>query len=369
MVAACTRRTLCYAPWINIKGQIMQYKPLGRTDIMVSDLCLGTMTWGSQNTEAEGHAQIDHALAAGINFIDTAEMYPVTPIKPETVGHTEAIVGTWLEKSGRRDDVVVATKVTGANGGFCRDGEPISSDAIARALEGSLTRLRTDHVDLYQLHWPNRGSYCFRQNWDYDPSRQNRADTVQHMEDVLGALQRHMEAGKIRHVGLSNESAWGTMMWLRVAEANGWPRMQAIQNEYSLLYRLFDTDMAEVTANEDVGCLAYSPLATGLLTGKYLDGAVPEGSRMSIQPTLGDRVSPFVHDAVAAYVAIAEKHGVDLVQMALAFCRSRPFMTSTIFGATSIAQLDRALGAADLTLSDEVMAEIGQAHRAHPMPY
>jgi aryl-alcohol dehydrogenase-like predicted oxidoreductase len=336
---------------------------------MVSDICLGTMTWGSQNTEAEGHAQIDRALEAGVNFIDTAEMYPVTPIKAETVGHTEAIVGTWLEKTGRRGDVVLATKITGANGGFCRDGEPISADAITRALDGSLRRLCTDHVDLYQLHWPNRGSYCFRQNWDYDPSHQNRAETVQHMEDVLGELQRQVEAGKIRHVGLSNETAWGTMMWLRVAEANGWPRMVSIQNEYSLLYRLFDTDLAEVAANEQVGCLAYSPLATGLLSGKYAGGMVPEGSRMSIQETLGGRVTPYVHDAVAAYAEIAQRHGLDLVQMAIAFCRARPFMTSTIIGATSVEQLDRALGAADLTLPDAVMAEIGQAHRAHPLPY
>jgi aryl-alcohol dehydrogenase-like predicted oxidoreductase len=347
----------------------MQYKPLGRTGLKVSDLCLGTMTWGSQNTQAEGHAQIDHALAAGINFIDTAEMYPVTPIAAETVGHTESIVGTWLEKTGRRGDVVLATKVTGANGGFCRDGEPISSDAIARALDGSLMRLRTDHVDLYQLHWPNRGSYCFRQNWEYDPSHQTRAETVQHMEDVLGALQGHVEAGKIRHLGLSNETAWGTTMWLQIAQANGWPRMQAIQNEYSLLYRLFDTDLAEVAANEDVGCLSYSPLAAGLLTGKYLGGAVPDGSRKSIQDTLGGRVTPYVDAAVQAYADIAARHGLDLVQMALAFCRSRPFMTSTIFGATSMAQLDRALGAADLTLDADVMADIGAAHRAHPMPY
>ena len=347
----------------------MQKKPLGRSDIMVTDLCLGTMTWGSQNTEAEGHAQIDRALEAGINFIDTAEMYPVTPIKPETVGHTEAIVGTWLEKTGRRNDVVIATKITGRNGGFCRDGEPISSDAIARALEGSLQRLRTDHIDLYQLHWPNRGSYSFRQNWSYDPSGQNREETVQHMEDVLGALQRQVDAGKIRHIGLSNETAWGTSMWLRVAEANGWPRMQSIQNEYSLLCRLFDTDLAEVSANEQVGCLAYSPLAAGLLTGKYLNNAVPDGSRRSIQPELGGRFSPFVQDAVAAYVAVAEKHGLDPAQMALAFCRSRPFMTSTIIGATSMAQLDIALGAADLTLSDDVMADIGLTHRAFPMPY
>ncbi len=347
----------------------MRMLPLGRTDILVSDLCLGTMTWGSQNTEAEGHAQIDRALDAGINFLDTAEMYPVTPIRAETVGRTEEIIGTWIAKTGRRDDIVLATKVTGRNGGFCRDGEPISSDAIDRALEASLRRLQTDVIDLYQLHWPNRGSYAFRQNWVYDASGQDRADTVLHMEDVLGALSRAVEAGKIRHIGLSNESAWGTMMWLRVAEANGWPRMQSIQNEYSLMFRLFDTDLAEVAANEDVGLLSYSPLATGLLTGKYRDGAVPEGSRASINGNLGGRMTPRAGDAVEAYVDIADRHGLDLVAMAMAFCRQRPFMTSTIFGATSVEQVDRALAAADLTLSEEVLEEIGQAHQAHPMPY
>lgn len=347
----------------------MQHKPLGRTDIMVSDICLGSMTWGSQNTEAEGHAQIDRALEAGVNFIDTAEMYPVTPIKPETVGHTEAIIGTWLEKTGKRGDVVLATKITGANGGFCRDGEPITADAIRRTVDASLQRLRTDYVDLYQLHWPNRGSYCFRQNWDYDPSGQDRSETVQNMQEVLGELQRQVEAGKIRHVGLSNETAWGTSMWLRLAEENGWPRMQSIQNEYSLLHRLFDTDLAEVTAHEQVGCLSYSPLATGLLTGKYANDAIPEGSRRTINSDLGGRMTPRVGGAVAAYAEVAKRHDLDLVQMAIAFCRSRPFMTSTIIGATSLDQLDLVLGAADLTLSDDVLADIGQAHRAHPLPY
>lgn len=347
----------------------MQMKPLGRTGIMVTDLCLGTMTWGTQTTEAEGHAQIDAALDAGINFVDTAEMYPVTPISAETVGATEAIIGTWLARTGRRADMVLATKVTGANGGFCRDGEPISADAIRRALDGSLRRLQTDYIDLYQLHWPNRGSYCFRQNWTYDPSGQDRAATVQHMEDVLGELQRQVEAGRIRHVGLSNETAWGTMMWLRVAEANGWPRMQSIQNEYSLLHRLFDTDLSEVAANEQVGCLSYSPLAAGLLSGKYAGGAVPAGSRASINGDLGGRLTPRVHDAVAAYAEIAARHGLDLVQMALAFARSRPFMTSVIFGATTQDQLERALGAIGLELPDEVLAEIDAAHKAHPMPY
>ncbi|MBL9059326.1 MAG: aldo/keto reductase [Mangrovicoccus sp.] len=347
----------------------MQMKPLGRTGLMVTDLCLGTMTWGSQNTEAEGHAQIDMALDHGVTFIDTAEMYPVNPVRAETVGHTETIVGNWIAKSGRRDEIVLATKISGPNGGFARGGEPISSGAVVRALEGSLKRLKTDVIDLYQLHWPNRGSYAFRQNWNFDPSRQDRAATLAHMEDTLGELQRQVEAGRIRHVGLSNESAWGTMAWLRAAEATGGPRIAAIQNEYSLLFRLFDTDLAEVAVHEDVGLLAYSPLAAGLLTGKYRNGAVPPKSRMSLNGDLAGRATPRAHQAVEVYREVAARHGLDPVQMAIAFCRSRPFMTSTILGATSTDQLAQALGAAELTLSPEVLAEIAATHRQHPMPY
>ncbi len=347
----------------------MQMKPLGRTGLMVTDLCLGTMTWGSQNTEPEGHAQIDMALDHGITFIDTAEMYPVNPVRAETVGHTETIIGNWIAKSGRRDEIVLATKISGANGGFARGGEPIGSGAVVRALEGSLKRLKTDVIDLYQLHWPNRGSYAFRQNWDFDPSRQDRAATLAHMEDTLGELQRQVDAGRIRHFGLSNESAWGTMAWLRAAEATGGPRVAAIQNEYSLLFRMFDTDLAEVAVHEDVGLLAYSPLAAGLLTGKYRNGAVPPKSRMSLNGDLAGRATPRAHQAVEAYREVAARHGLDPVQMAIAFCRSRPFMTSTILGATSTDQLAQALGATELTLSPEVLAEIAAAHRQHPMPY
>jgi len=255
------------------------------------------------------------------------------------------------------------------NGGFCRGGEPIGAGAIRRALDGSLRRLQTDYIDLYQLHWPNRGSYVFRQNWDFDPSGQDRAATLAHMEDVLGALQDEVAAGRIRHVGLSNESAWGTTMWLQVAEANGWPRMQSIQNEYSLLHRLFDTDLAEVTANEQVGLLAYSPLAAGLLSGKYAGGAVPPASRATISKTLGGRLTDRALAAAAAYEAVAAKHGLDTVHMALGFCRSRPFMTSTIIGATTQAQLERWLAGADLDLPDTVLADISDTYRAHPMPF
>ncbi|GAB4300573.1 MAG: aldo/keto reductase [Roseovarius sp.] len=350
----------------------MQKKPLGRTGIEVSALCLGSMTWGTQNTEAEAHAQIDTALDHGINFIDTAEMYPVNPLRAETAGRTEEIIGNWFARSGRRAGVILATKHTGAGYKGVRDGAPISSATIAPAIEGSLRRLRTDCIDLYQFHWPNRGSYMFRQNWRYDPSGQNRAETIAHMEDALEALQRQVEKGNIRHFGLSNESAWGSCQWLRLAEERQerrWPRVASVQNEYSLLCRLYDTDMAEMSANEDVGLLAFSPLAAGLLTGKYQGGRVPAGSRMSIVADLGGRRTARAFAAVDAYLAIARRHELDPVQMALAWVMQRPFVTSAIFGATRPEHLTRALGSAELTLSREVLDAIDAAHRAHPMPF
>jgi aryl-alcohol dehydrogenase-like predicted oxidoreductase len=342
---------------------------LGQSGIEVSEMCLGSMTWGTQNSLAEGHAQIDRALARGVDFIDTAEMYPVNPVSAETQGRTEEVIGDWFARTGRRAEVVLATKHSGAGIKYLRNGAVISGATIPEAVDGSLKRLKTDYIDLYQLHWPNRGSYMFRQNWHYDPSGQNRDETLAHMEDVLGALGREVEKGRIRAVGLSNESAWGTTQWLAAAERVGGPRMATIQNEYSLLCRMFDTDLAEVSVNEDVPLLAFSPLASGLLSGKYQGGAVPEGSRMSLVPELGGRRSERVFPAVDAYLQIGRKHGLDPVQMALAWTRTRPFPTIPIFGATSMAQLDLALGAADIVLSDEVLDEIAAAHKRHPMPY
>ena len=338
-------------------------------DLSVSALCLGSMTWGSTNTEAEGHAQIDMALDHAINFIDTAEMYPVNPISAETVGDTERVIGSWLARTGRRDEVVIATKVSGANGGFVRAGRGYDGATIRETVEASLKRLNTDFIDIYQTHWPNRGSYMFRQNWTYDPSKQTREETEDHMRDVLDAMAEVVKQGKVRHFGLSNESAWGTSEWLRLAREMGAPEVVSIQNEYSLLCRLADTDLAELCVNEGVGLLAFSPLATGLLTGKYQHGHLPEGSRKTTQPELGGRVTDRVFPAVTAYLDIAERHGLDPVHMALAFCVGRPFMGSTIFGASSLEQLQRILAGKDLVLSDEVLAEIDHAHRAHAMPY
>ncbi len=347
----------------------MQKKPLGRTGLDVSVLCLGSMTWGSQNTTEEGHAQIDMSLDRGVNFIDTAEMYPTNPVRRETIGGSEEVIGQWFTKTGRRGDVILATKHSGEGMKYVRNGAPITAKSIADAVEGSLKRLQTDYIDLYQFHWPNRGSYMFRKNWSFDPSGQNKADTLAHIEDALGALQREVERGTIRHFGLSNESAWGTSQWLRMSEDRDLPRVASLQNEYSLMCRLFDTDLSELCVNEDVGLLAYSPLAAGLLTGKYLGGQVPEGSRMTINETLTGRKNPRADEAVTAYVELAKAHGLHPVQMALAWCATRPFMCSAIFGATSLEQLDIALGAADVTLSDELIKEIDKIHRAHPMPF
>ena len=347
----------------------MRMNKLAGGQLEVSALCLGSMLWGSTNTEADGHAQIDMSLDHGINFIDSAEMYPVNPIKAERCGRSEQIIGSWIAKSGRRDDVVIATKVSGDNPGWKRDGKGYDGAIIREAVDDSLTKLNTDYIDIYQTHWPIRGSYAFRQNWTFDPSAQNKAEIEAHMRDVLGAMAEVVAAGKVRHFGLSNESAWGTAQWLRIAREMGAPEVISIQNEYSLMHRLADTDLAELCVNEDVGVLSFSPLATGLLTGKYQGNAVPKGSRMDLSPGLGGRATARALEAVDAYLEVAKKHGLDPVHMALAFVVSRPFMGSTIFGASSMEQLARVLDGRNLTLSDEVMKDIDTTHRAHPMPF
>ena len=346
----------------------MKQIELGRTGIMVSDWCLGTMTFSTQTPEEDAHRQIDMCLEAGVNFMDTAEMYPVNPIRKETVGNSEKCIANWIAKTGRRSDVLIATKA-GGDSQMIRGGEGYGPDNILSVLDGNLKRLGTDYIDLYQLHWPMRGSYAFRQNWRYDPSKQNRQETMDHMGGVLEKLKQAQQDGKIRAFGMSNESAWGSTKWIDVAEEIGAPRMATVQNEYSLLYRMYDTDMAEMSVNEDVVCFSYSPLGTGLLTGKYQNGAVPEGSRMTFGPKLGGRVTPRVFEAVDAYQAVADKHGLSLAHMAMAFQRSRPFKVSAIFGATTSEQLAYLLEGKDIELSDEVCAEIDEVHRLHPFPY
>ena len=343
---------------------------LGRTGIEVSDYCLGTMTFGTQTPESDGHAQIDMALDAGIDFLDTAEMYPVNPVLAETVGNTETIIGNWVAKSGKRDKVVIATKHAGENGRFVRPGQDISAATVRATLEGSLKRLKTDYVDLYQFHWPNRGSFMFRQNWDFNPQKQpSRATILDNFAETMEVLKDLVKEGKMRAFGLSNDSAWGTMNWLAAAEKVGGPRVATMQNEYSLLCRLYDTDMAELSHHEDVTLLAFSPLATGYLTGKYRGGATPAGSRKSISDGMGGRNSPRVDEAVEIYAAIADKYGIDLTHMALQWTRTRPFPTIPIFGATTVDQLAHILKAPSVKLPEELLAEVSKAHRSHPMPY
>lgn len=346
----------------------MQQIPLGTTDLRVSEICLGSMTWGTQNTEAEGHAQMDMAMAHGVNFWDTAEMYPVNPVSAATVGRTEEIIGTWFSRGGR-DRVVLATKVTGGGRAEVRDGAPLAPEAMRRAVEGSLKRLQTDYIDLYQLHWPNRAVYHFRDIWAFDPREADRARTEDHMLEILEEAAKLIDEGKIRHLALSNETVWGAAKWLALAERHGLPRVVTVQNEYSLLCRQFDSDWAEFSHMENLPLLAFSPLATGLLTGKYAGDVTPTASRRSLNPSLSGRITPQVFPAVATYLGIAAAHGLHPAQMAIAFCRARPFACIPIIGATSLAQLEVALGAADLILTPQVLAEIDTAHRAHPMPF
>ncbi|MGX5722153.1 aldo/keto reductase [Shinella zoogloeoides] len=346
----------------------MKYNPLGRTGISVSEICLGTMTWGSQNSEQDAVDQLDYALSQGVNFIDTAELYPTTPLSPETYGDTERFIGNWMKARGNRDRVVLASKVAGPGRPYIRGGAPMSRAGILEAIDNSLSRLKTDYLDLYQLHWPNRGHYHFRNAWSYEPSKQDRAKVAAELLEILETVGELVKAGKVRALGLSNDTAWGTMQLLKLAEEKGLPRVASIQNEYNLLYRAYDLDLAEVSHHEEIGLLAYSPLAAGLLTGKYLDGARPEGSRLTKNGDLGGRYQPLQEPAVRAYVELAREHGLDPAQMALAFCLTRPFMASVIIGATSMEQLKTDIGAKDVALSAEVMNGIRRIHRLYPAP-
>ncbi|KAA3504491.1 MULTISPECIES: aldo/keto reductase [Rhizobium/Agrobacterium group] len=345
----------------------MKQRLLGRTGISVSEICLGTMTWGTQNTEAEAHAQMDYAVENGVNFFDTAELYPTTPVSAETQGRTEEYIGTWFEKTGKRDQVVLATKVAGSGRDYIRGGRDIDASAIREAVDTSLARLKTDYIDLYQIHWPNRGTYHFRGVWGFDASGQDKERTIAEITEKLDTLGELVKAGKIRAIGLSNESAWGTQKYIDIAEARGLPRVATIQNEYNLLYRSFDLDMSEVAHHEDVGLLAYSPLAAGLLTGKYQNGAYPAGSRGTINRELGGRLQPHQEAPVKAYLELAAQHGLDPAQLAIAFCLTRPFMASAIIGATTNEQLKVDIAAADVKLSEEVLKGIAAIHRKYPM--
>ncbi len=346
----------------------MEYRKLGRTDVRVSEICLGTMTWGCQNTEAQGHAQMDYALSHGVNFFDTAEMYSVPP-SAETYGRTEEIIGSWFAERKSRDKIILASKVAGPGLPWVRGGNyKIDRKNILAAIEGSLRRLRTDYIDLYQLHWTNRPDYQFDAHWE-TPGVLHRQELEENFIEVLETLEELVRAGKIRHAGLSNETAWGTMKYLRLAEERGLPRMVSIQNEYSLLCRLFDWDLAEVAGYEDIGLLAWSPLATGMISGKYLNGERPKDSRWHVAKSGSFRDTANANAAVREYIEIARKYSLDVCQMAIAFVLGRPFVTSAIIGATSMPQLESNIGAAGIKLDESVIEEIEKVRRLYPVPY
>jgi len=343
----------------------MHYRQLGHTDIRVSALCLGSMTWGEQNQADDAFAQIDRAKAYGVNFIDTAEMYPVPP-RAQTYGRTEQIIGDYLQKHGTRSDWVLASKIAGpGNGiGYIRDGQLKHNRAhIAAAVDASLRRLQTDWIDLYQLHWPERPTNYFGQL-----GYQHQESDFTPLEETLQALDEQVKAGKIRQIGLSNETPWGTMKLLQLAEQRGWPRMVSIQNPYNLLNRSFEVGLAEIAMREQCGLLAYSPLAFGMLSGKYEGGARPAGARLSLYSRFSRYTNPQAEGACARYVALAREHSLDPAQMALAFVTAQPFVTSNIIGATSLAQLDCNLASSKLKLSAEVLEGIEAIHRAQPNP-
>lgn len=345
----------------------MEFRKLGTTDLNVSLICLGSMNWGEQNTEADAHAQLDYAISQGINFIDTAEIYPIPPNK-ESQGRTETYIGTWLKKRGKRDDLIIASKVGGRGDlTYIRNGETPIFDRknIRYAIEGSLKRLQTDYLDLYQLHWPDRQTNYFGKRGYVHPQK----DTSVPIEETLEVLQELVKEGKVRHIGLSNETAWGVMEFLRLSKEKNLPRIQSIQNPYSLIMREFETALAEICIKEQVSLLVYSPLSMGVLSGKYLGGVHPKGSRFDYSSRNEMRYNPpHAQEPIRKYVELAKKHGLDPAQMALAFVNSRPFVTSNIIGATSMEQLKSDIGSIDVKLSDEVLREIEALHTIHPNP-
>jgi len=342
----------------------MRTRKLGPTDLDVSRICLGSMTWGEQNSEAEAHQQLDYAVAQGINFIDAAEMYPVPP-KAETQGRTEQYLGSWLKARGGRDKLVIATKVIGP-GEFpwIRGGPRLDRASVLAACDTSLKRLQTDYVDLYQVHWPARSTNYFGQ-LNYRATNDRAATPI---EETLVALAELVSQGKVRHIGISNETPWGVSEYLRLSRENKLPRPVAIQNPYSLLNRSFEVGLSEFAHRDKLGLLAYSPLGFGVLAGKYLNGARPPQGRITLFPRFGRYNGEHADRAAGEYVALARQHGLDPAQMALAFVGSRPFTVSTIIGATSMEQLRSNIASSEIKLSDEVLQGIEAIHKRYTIP-
>jgi aryl-alcohol dehydrogenase-like predicted oxidoreductase len=352
----------------------MEYRRLGRTDMQVSKICLGTMTYGQQNTEEEGHGQMDMAVNYGVNFFDTAEMYSI-PVKAETYGRTEEIIGTWFQKTGKRKDIVLATKIAGPNPEMSHirphlyedvaKGPKLDRQSVIEACDASLKRLQTDYIDLYQIHWPARRTNFF----GFLRYKHPGTDTSVSLEETLSAMGELVKAGKVRAVGLSNETPWGMMESISLADRLGVPRIASVQNPYSLLNRSYEIGMAEISIKVDCGLLAYSPLASGALTGKYLDGAKPAGARITLFP---DQYPRYFNEqgklATIAYCELAKKHGMDPAQMANTFVNMQPFLTSNIIGATNLVQLKTALETADMTLSKDILKDIEAIEIRYPTP-
>jgi aryl-alcohol dehydrogenase-like predicted oxidoreductase len=343
----------------------MKYTTLPYTDIKISKICLGTMTFGEQNTEADGHDQMDYALEKGVNFFDTAEMYSI-PSNPKTYGSTEKIIGTWFQKTGNRDKIVLASKIAGPNPnfGYMRENVDFSPASLKFALDQSLNRLQTDYIDLYQLHWPERKTNFFGQ----------RGFKVQHdawednIQSVLETLEGFIKAGKIKHIGLSNETPWGIMRFLEESKYQNLPRIKTIQNPYSLLNRLFETASSEICIRENVGLLAYSPMAFGVLSGKFLSGESHPKSRLSLFPQFARYTSAQCAEATKLYNEIALKNGLTLTELSLAFVTQQAFLTSTIIGATTMEQLKENIATIDVVLSDEILMEINAVQAIIPDP-
>jgi aryl-alcohol dehydrogenase-like predicted oxidoreductase len=345
----------------------MEYRTLGNTDIKVSVICLGTMTWGEQNTQQQAFEQMDYAVSNSVNFFDTAELYAIPP-KAETYGKTEEIIGQWFKSRGKRNDIVLASKVCGPGEEWIphiRGGKSYHDRKnIEAAINDSLTRLQTDYIDLYQLHWPARKSNFFGR-LGYAPEPDANTTTI---EETLQVLNDIVKTGKVRHIGLSNETPWGVMEFLKISENNNWPRVVSIQNPYSLLNRSFEVGLAEIAMREQTGLLAYSPLGFGVLSGKYLDNQRPAGARLTRWPDYDRYINNQAIAATEQYVRLARQHGLDPAQMSLAYINSRPFLTSNIIGATTMEQLESNIASADLKLNDAVLDAIEQIHVQHPNP-